>query len=54
MLYVVEKETDKILFRVDAWDIDCERKARSYIKENGLVLLDSEITFMGDMVMWVF
>lgn len=53
MLYVVEQGSKKILFRVDAWDIDCEKKAIRFLNENGLHYIKDEITLNGDRIVWV-
>lgn len=53
MLYVVFKRCGKILFRCDAWDRDCEEKARAFIREKKLRVLEDKITMMGDRVVWV-
>lgn len=53
MLFVVLKETMEIKFRVDAWVSDCIDQAARFVAENNLTFLDQEITFNGDMVIWV-
>lgn len=53
MLFIVKRETNEILFRVDAWISDCIDRAAKFIAENGLEYQEQEITMMGDMVMWV-
>ena len=54
MLYVVKRdEIGTILARWDAWYIHCTEEAEQFIKDNGLEVLDDEITFMGDRVIWV-
>ena len=53
MLYVVNRDTDLILGRWDAWYIDCEKEASELIAKSGLEVIDTEITFMGDKVIWV-
>lgn len=52
MIYVVKD--GKILNRCDAWLLNAEGKMRKWISDNGYVLTDVEITFMGDMVMTVY
>ena len=52
MLFVVNKY-DSILARFDAWDPHCMEKAAAYAKENGLEIVRSEVTFSGNMVLWV-
>lgn len=54
MMYVANVETKEILFRVDAWDCDCESKAVAFIKENKLRVKDDVITVNGDRIVWVF
>ena len=53
MVYVVNKNSDKILNRCDAWVLDAEHLMRKWASENGWVVTDVEITMMGDMVIWV-
>lgn len=43
----------KILHRCDAWENGAYEKMRNWITENGFVIVDEDITAMGDMVMWV-
>ena len=52
MLLVVDVETRKILFRVDAWDSDCELKAINFMRDNGLKCVKDEITMNGDRIAW--
>ena len=53
MLYVVMKATNEILWRDDAWDMECENKADDFITAKGPIPVKEEITFMGDKVIWV-
>ena len=54
MLYIVKKdEKGTILARWDAWYINCEEEAIEFIRENNLMVIKDEITFMGDRVIWV-
>ena len=54
MLYVVLNDEDlTILARWDAWYIHCEEEAMDYIEAHGLEILKSEITFMGDKLIYV-
>ena len=53
MLFVAEKETRKILFRIDAWNEDCIEEALTYIKANRRRVLSDGTTSMGDMIIWV-
>lgn len=53
MLIIALKRCGKILFRIDAWDRDCEKKAREFIRGKKLKVLEDKITMMGDRVVWV-
>ena len=54
MLYIAKKdEIGTILARWDAWYINCMKEAKEFIEEHNLTVLDDEITFMGDRVIWV-
>ena len=53
MVYVVNENTKAILFKIDAWDVDAEGTAIRWAKDNGYKLVDSKITMMGDMIIWV-
>lgn len=51
MIYVVLKdEIGTILNKCDAWERDGEKRMRRWVRDNGYVAVDIEITFMGDMV----
>lgn len=54
MMYVAKFDTKEILFRVDAWDCDCESKAVAFIRENKLRVKDDVITVNGDRIVFVF
>lgn len=54
MLYIVRKDVQgTILARWDAWYIHCNEEAQEFIEANNLEVLEDEITFMGDRVIWV-
>ena len=54
MVYVVKKdEIGTIVNRCDAWEINAADKMRAWAIENGYEIIKEEITFMGDMVIWV-
>lgn len=53
MCYVVNKETEMILNRCDAWEINSVGKIQKWAEDNGYYIINSEITFMGDMIIWV-
>ena len=53
MVYVVNETTEKILFKIDAWETDSVNTAVKWAKDNGYKLLRDGITSMGDMIIWV-
>lgn len=53
MLFIVDVNTKKILFRVDAWDVNCESKTKKFLADEQLYCLKDEITMNGDRVLWV-
>lgn len=53
MLLVVREVDRIILAKYDAWRSDCVDCANYYVEQNGLVVVDKEITWMGDMIWWV-
>lgn len=53
MIYLVEKATDKIINKCDAWLADGEKKMIQCAHNMGLKVIDTQITFMGDMVIYV-
>lgn len=54
MIYVVKRdEIGTILNRCDAWEENGEQRMRRWCRDNGWVLTKVEITFNGDMVLWV-
>ena len=58
MIYVVVRSTDenwngKIVNRCDAWERDGEKRMRREAREAGWVPMESQITFNGDMIIWV-
>lgn len=53
MVYVATKNDGKILNRCDAWASGSVEKMRAWAKDNGYAVLDTEITGMGDMIIWV-
>lgn len=58
MIYVVVRSKDsewnnKIINRCDAWEADGEKRMRREAHEAGWVPMESEITFNGDMIIWV-
>ena len=53
MLYVVDNNSDLVLFSVDAWNLNAETIARDYIHEHDLEVVESAITFMGDLILKV-
>ena len=53
MLYVVRESDKKILWRDDAWDAECVNKANDFITYKGYFKVRREVTFNGDMVIYV-
>lgn len=53
MCYVVSKKTDMILNRCDAWEANSVEKMKEWAENNGYSIINAEITFMGDMIIWV-
>ena len=53
MIMVVRMKDNKILSRYEAWEINSYKNAIDDIKGNGYEYVKEEITFMGDMVIWV-
>lgn len=53
MVFVVEVSTSKILHKCDAWHFEAVGAMENWATNNGYTVLTSEITSMGDMVIWV-
>lgn len=53
MVIVVELETSKILNKCDAWVRDADLKMALWAEENGYTVLKTELTQLGDLVIWV-
>lgn len=53
MIYVVRKDNGKVIYSVDAWYVNAEEKAMDWVKENGYTRVDTLISPMGNMVIWV-
>ena len=45
--------TDMILNRCDAWETNSVEKMKAWAENNGYSIINAEITFMGDMIIWV-
>lgn len=52
MIFLVVKETNKILGRFDAWAENSVEDAIEYAKEKGYTPFADEVTFNGDMIIW--
>lgn len=52
MFYVVDKVTKKIYGRCDGWDMEGQRQLERDAKRAGYHIVDREITFSGDMIVW--
>lgn len=53
MLFVVNINDNRILYRIDAWAHNAYENAIETIKTLGYKYAKEEITFNGDMVIWV-
>ena len=53
MFYIVNKTTDSIVSRCDGWDMDSQRQLVRDAKRAGYRVVGQEITFSGNMVVWV-
>ena len=53
MVFVVSKKTNMILNRCDAWISHADERMAEWALSEGYEILSSEITFNGDMVIWV-
>ena len=53
MIFIVRMDDNKILSRYEAWAQDAYETAIGDVKRNGYEYVREEITFMGDMVIWV-
>ena len=51
MLYVVD-ERGKILWRDDAFDLECMNKAEDFITYESRMIVKKETTLEGNMVLW--
>lgn len=53
MIIIVRMNDNKILSRYEAWEVDAYENAIGDVRRNGYEYVKEEITFMGDMVIWV-
>lgn len=53
MIIIVRKSDNKILSKYEAWERNSYENAIHDIGANGYTYISEEITFMGDMVIWV-
>ena len=53
MILIVRMSDNKILSRYEAWAQDAYETAIGDVRRNGYEYIKEEITFMGDMVIWV-
>lgn len=53
MIKIVRISDNMILSTYDAWQLNSYSNAHKDIEANGYELVNEEITFMGDMIMWV-
>jgi hypothetical protein len=52
MVYVVRKSNGEILYRADAWMTNSVESAERFAMEHSMIIIDHQITFNGDMVIW--
>ena len=52
MIFLVAKDTNKILRRFDAWAENSIADAIEYAKEKGYTSFTDEVKFNGDMIIW--
>ena len=53
MMYIVKEGTEKALWSCDAWDAECMNKANDWMTYNGYYAVKNEVTFSGNMIIWV-
>ena len=53
MIYIVERKTNKIIDRCDAWLEGGLESMRCTALVSGYSIIEEEITFSGDLVIWV-
>ena len=53
MILIVRKNDNKILSKYEAWAKDAYETAVGDVRRNGYEYINEEITFMGNMVIWV-
>lgn len=53
MVYVVNRKTNEILNRCDAWELGAVSKMTRWARGAGYSTVTQQITSIGDMVLWV-
>ena len=53
MILLALKADGKIINRCDAWEMGGEERMVAYAKANGYKVVSTQITPMGDMVIWI-
>ena len=53
MFYVVDKETGEVYSWCDGWDMTTQEQLVRDAKNAGYRVVKTEITFSGNMVVWV-
>ena len=53
MVFVVNEKTKMILNRCDGWVYHSDERMAEWALNEGYEIVSSEITFNGDMVIWV-
>lgn len=53
MVFVVERMTQKIVNRCDAWELGAVERMTDWAFKSGYTTVIKKITLSGDMVIWV-
>ena len=52
MYFIVDKTTEKVIGKCDAWDMETQRQLERDAKRAGYHIVEREITFSGNMIVW--
>ena len=53
MVGIVSKATGELLQYADAWETGSVERMKSWAHDNDYSVIDTEITFSGNMLIWV-
>jgi len=53
MIYVVNINDNQLLNKCDGWELGGEKRMSDWATENGYSIQNTEITLMGNMIIWV-